>query len=197
MNSTPGESTRAGLETLPDVLRLGDERLRVVSVDVEDPGRGEFVHSADQLKAVLQAFRASHGFGRAIAAPQIGLQQRFIALNLGHGPFVIVNPVITWRSDERVTLWDDCMSFPDLMVRLHRAASISITFQDEQNQTQHWHNLATDLSELLQHEIDHLDGVLAVDRAIDNNAIITRQAFSANRAAYEASVDYAIQATGD
>jgi peptide deformylase len=56
------------------------------------------------------------------------------------------------------------MSFPWLMVKVQRHKSISITYQDESGQVKEWNHIDQATSELLQHEIDHLDGVLAVDR---------------------------------
>jgi peptide deformylase len=67
---------------------------------------------ATALMAALTAFRARHGFGRGIAAPQLGLGRRILALDLGAGPFPLYNPEITWRSDDTFELWDDCFSVP-------------------------------------------------------------------------------------
>src|SRR5262249_10807157 len=85
----------------------------------------------------------------------------------------LVNPEIVWSSTERMELWDDCFSFPDLMVRVSRAASVRVNYQDERGAAQTV-EAEGDLSELLQHEIDHLDGLLAVDRAIAPRAFMTR-----------------------
>lgn len=84
-------------------------------------------------------------------------------------PWLIINPVTANPSPELMAIWDDCMSFPDLLVRLNRHCSFDMTYRDE-----HWaeHTIHVDglLSELLQHEIDHLDGTLAVSRAIDGTS---------------------------
>src|SRR5687767_10629582 len=96
----------------PEVLLVGDPRLRVVSRPVQDPRDPAFRREAGRLSAMLAAFRSRHGFGRAIAAPQIGVDRRLIAVDLGRGPFLMINPEITFRSPETFTLWDDCMSFP-------------------------------------------------------------------------------------
>jgi len=71
-------------------------------------------------------------------------------------------------------LWDDCFSFPDLLVRLERAERVGVRYEDEQGRTQILEAEGA-FSELLQHEIDHLDGVLAVDRALDRNSFCTRE----------------------
>ena len=70
-------------------------------------------------------------------------------------------------------LWDDCFSFPDLMVRVSRANQIKVDYQDDRGLKQTL-EAEGDLSELLQHEIDHLDGILAVQRAISPQAFSTR-----------------------
>ncbi len=137
-------------------------------------------------------FREKYGFGRAISAPQIGIHRRLIAMDLGDGPRLIVNPDVTWTSDETFTMWDDCMSFPGLLVRLRRAASISLRFRDERGDTQEWEHVGQAVAELLQHEIDHLDGVLAIDRALDRESIVLREVFDAQRSHFAGLVDYVI-----
>jgi peptide deformylase len=173
---------------MPDVLLLGDPRLRVRSSEVDsfDP------HAFDELAKALDAFRKQHGFGRAIAAPQIGIAQRFVAVNLGRGTFFVVNPVVTWRSDETFAMWDDCMSFPDLLVRVERARSLSLRYVDERGEAREWKELGIAEAELLQHEIDHLDGILAVDRGTE---LVMRKEYERNRAYFDAQVDYAIVPT--
>jgi peptide deformylase len=177
------------------VLPLGDPRLRLVCKVVRDISDPAFQEENQRLKVALDLFRAEHGFGRGIAAPQIGITKRFISINLGKGTHSLLNPVITWRSPETFTLWDDCMCFPDLLVKVRRNASISITYLDEAGEPQKWERLGRAESELLQHELDHLDGVLAVDLAVDSRSIIYRTAFNADPAYFQNQVDYVIQPT--
>ena len=179
-------------ETPATVLELGDPGLRQRSRPVLDRESGAFRSAERRLHETLRAFRAAHGFGRAISAPQIGVPQRFIAANLGQGPFSIVNPEITWRSTGTFTMWDDCMSFPSLLVRVRRHRSISVQFTTGEGERVVWEKLEPAVSELLQHEIDHLDGVLAVDHALDRGAIVTRAAFDAHREHFLRQVDYVI-----
>lgn len=171
------------------VLLLGDPGLRRVSVAVRDLDDATFRAAERRLHATLAAFRAEHGFGRAIAAPQIGVPMRFVALHLDGAPSTIVNPEITWRSRDTFTLWDDCMSFPSLLVRVRRHAGISVRYVDGNGEPGSLERLDRATSELLQHELDHLDGVLAVDRALDREALVTRSVFEAGRARFEALVD--------
>ncbi len=174
------------------VLLLGDPRLRVVSSPVAGVADPAFEAEARRLHAVLEAFRRRHGFGRGIAAPQIGIPRRFIALDLGAGPLTLVNPVITWRSRETFTLWDDCMCFPDLLVKVRRHLSIRLAFQDETGRFHTWEKIGQAESELLQHEVDHLDGVLATDRALDGPSLVYRLAFDADPDYFRGQVDYRI-----
>lgn len=159
------------------VLLLGDPDLRKTASEVSIPLSEQLKKENAQLQKALEEFRSEHGFGRAIAAPQIGIPKRFIALNLGDKTFSIFNPVIQWHSEETFLLWDDCMSFPDLLVKVRRYQSISVAFIDEEGKEQVWEQLDQPHSELIQHEIDHLDGLLAIDRAIDRESIVYRTVF--------------------
>jgi peptide deformylase len=177
------------------VLLLGDPSLRKKSQPVDSVANVDFRYQRDRLHATLEAFRAEHGFGRAISAPQIGVAQRFIAVNLGDGPFTMINPEITWASGETFTMWDDCMSFPFLLVRVRRHRSVSVRYLDDDGAIRVMDRIDQATSELLQHEIDHLDGVLAVDHALDAEAIVSRQVFEENPQWFADKVDYVITPT--
>jgi peptide deformylase len=124
------------------------------------------------LHDTLLDFRATYGAGRAIAAPQIGVFKRLIYMYIDQ-PTVFINPHLDQLSDEMIDVWDDCMSFPTLLVKVKRHKSCRITFCDLEWR-EHVLNLVDDLSELLQHEYDHLDGILAVSRAIDAQSFCLR-----------------------
>ena len=187
-------STMSKSKALPaKVLLLGDPRLRKECQAVGNPNDANFLNHCQRLHATLAAFRAEHGFGRAISAPQIGVALRFIAVNLGDGAFTMINPEITWRSEETFTMWDDCMSFPFLLVRVRRHRSISLRYLDDGGRIQVLEKLDQATSELLQHEIDHLDGVLAVDHALDKEAIVSREVFDENPRLFAEMVDYVIE----
>ncbi len=172
------------------VLQIGDPKLRRISEAVSDFHDPIFKEDCQKLHRELESFREQYGFGRAIAAPQIDIPRRLIAANLGEGPITLVNPEITWRSQETMTLWDDCMSFPMLLVRVKRHASISIRFKNEAGELQTWDRLPKDLSELFQHEIDHLEGVLAMDLALNKEAIVSRSVFQTNPSFFREQVSY-------
>lgn len=176
------------------VLQLGNPGLRTICEPVSECRDPVFRAGLERLQRTLAQFRAKHGFGRAISAPQIGIAQRMIATSLPGAPPVLLNPVITTASAHTFTMWDDCMSFPSLLVRLRRHTSISLQFVDEDGQTQQWRDLDQAAAELLQHEIDHLDGVLAIDRALDRDAIVSRAAFDDARDYFAQQADYVIGA---
>ncbi len=174
------------------VLTLGDPRLRARAARVRDPGELVFQEQARRLIATLAKFRRERGFGRAIAAPQVGFPIRAIAMDLGLGSFLVVNPEITWRSRARFTIWDDCMCFPELLVRVRRHRSITVHFLDGEGQEHEWAKLDPATSELFQHEVDHLDGVLAVDRAEGTDGLVHRTAYAANPEWFRGQVDAVI-----
>ena len=178
---------------IPNIRLLGDPVLRAVATPVDAFADVEFEDHRRRLCATLLDFRRRNNFGRAISAPQIGYSKRLIAMNLNGESQIIVNPEITWESSDRITMWDDCMSFPSLLVRLERARSISIHFQNEAGEHRDWDHLDTPTSELLQHEIDHLNGVLAIDRAIDKNSIVMRETYLGMPDHFRRQVDYEIE----
>lgn len=177
------------------VLLLGNPALRGICEAVMDFEDAQFLMEIDDLRNTLDDFRKRNGFGRGIAAVQIGILKRVVALNLGHDTFFIINPVITYRSKDLISLWDDCMSFPDFVVRVSRSKNISITYQNEGGDFVQWDDIPTAESELLQHEIDHLDGTLAIDRAISKTDIVYKSEYEKYKEFYEGSVSYSIKPT--
>ncbi|HLK48831.1 MAG TPA: peptide deformylase [Bryobacteraceae bacterium] len=154
------------------ILQLGDPLLRAVSAPVPTLAEAEPVF--DDLRDTLHEFQRAHGFGRGISAVQIGEPKRLIYIELAGRAYRLRNPEFCFRSAETFQLWDDCFSFPDLLVRLERAERVRVRYLDEAGREQAI-EAAGAFSELLQHEIDHLDGVLAVDRALDRNSLCTRE----------------------
>jgi len=152
------------------ILVSGDSRLRERSREIGAVDEG-LLREASALIATLKDFRDRSGFGRAISAVQVGIVKRLVAMNLGAGPFILINPEITWRGDETFTVWDDCLSVPDVIVRVRRHSSIRVRFRDHRFRLRETGDLTPDLSELVQHELDHLNGVLMTDLAEGADAI--------------------------
>jgi peptide deformylase len=176
-----------------DVLLLGNPALSMVSHEITNFAKKDFISNVCTLKCTLDEFRKEYGFGRGIAAIQIGIMERVIALNIGEGTFCIINPKITRRSIETFQMWDDCMSFPDIVVKVKRNTQIDIEYQDEKGKITEWKNISQDVSELLQHEIDHLDGVLAIERAVSMKEIIYKSEYEKNKAYYNKGIEYGIK----
>lgn len=153
------------------ILELGDPTLRRVSLPATDAAVTRRV--LQDLEHTLADFRRRRGFGRGISAIQIGEPLRVIFLQVDGRRHELVNPVYVEKSAETFELWDDCFSFPDLMVRLRRHVRVVIEHEDGAGTR---HRLAAEgaLSELIQHEMDHLDGVLAVDYARSGQDFATR-----------------------
>lgn len=156
------------------ILQLGDPVLRQVSLAVDHPA-GVAALLAD-LSDTLAEFRRTNGFGRGISAIQLGDARRVIFLHVDGNPYELINPQYLERSQETFEMWDDCFSFPNLMVRLRRHTSIRVRYQDRSGT---WTELAARdaFAELIQHEMDHLDGILAVDRAENCLSLSTREEF--------------------
>lgn len=153
---------------LEDILLLGNPLLYKTSKEVLQKELLGLIESMHGLAGLIVEYRKKHGAGRAIAAPQVGLMKRIIVMNIDK-PVFMINPKLFDLSEERITLWDDCMSFPGLLVKVKRHKSCSISYRD-QNWQEQLMNFEDDLSELIQHEYDHLDGILATQRAIDNKS---------------------------
>lgn len=155
------------------ILLLGHPGLRVRCKPV-DNNRFDAVHALiDDLRDTLYDFRQRRGFGRGIAAPQIGKPERVIFIHLDE-PIALINPVVSWQSASTFTLWDDCFSFPDLMVKVKRHRAIEVRYRTREGERKVLRTHGA-LSELLQHELDHLNGVLAIDRALDSKHIMLRE----------------------
>jgi peptide deformylase len=173
------------------ILQLGDPRLREIALPVGDPSAHEVAALANDLADTLAYWRATTGYGRGIAAPQLGVRLRVIFLQLpGEKPWPLINPEVVGRSEEKIVVWDACLSFLSIFMQVERHREITVRYQGMDGKS---HELAAgddrNLSELLQHEIDHLDGILAVDRIIDLKTLCTREEFEKR---YRQSSPYAV-----
>ena len=201
LRSSVGRVCRRLSTTVPPVLLLGDERLRRPSADCVF-GEPSLLEAERELHAALARFRSDNGYGRAMSAPQINRHLRMIACDLGEDavhrpseqPFTICNPSVIASSADSFSLWDDCMSLPWVLCRVRRHKSISVSFVNEDGYKEVWEQLPTATSELLQHELDHLDGVLITDRMLEcagdgHEVMVSREAYVADPSAFDALVD--------
>ncbi len=161
------------------ILQLGDPLLREKALFIEDPAAREIHDLVRDLADTLAHWRSKTGYGRGIAAPQLGILQRVIFLRLPGGePWPLINPEIIKRSDERIIVWDACLSFLSIFMQVERHRQITVRHQNLNGEVVEFKaGDDRNLSELLQHEIDHLDGILAIDRVVDTKTICTREEF--------------------
>jgi peptide deformylase len=157
------------------ILELGDPLLRCTSAEVTRIP--DAYSTLDDLRDTLHEFQRTHGFGRGIAAVQIGVLQRVIYIEIGGVAYELVNPRLEWLSAETFEMWDDCFSFPNLMVRLRRSERVGLRYQDRDGVVREL-EAEFAFAELLQHEVDHLDGVLSMDRMVDlKDSLMTRSEY--------------------
>jgi len=127
---------------------------------------------------MLETMYAAPGIG--LAAPQVGVTQRIIVLDVARedekpAPIKMANPEIVWASDEDVTYNEGCLSLPEHYADVARPKAIRVRYLDHQNEIR---ELAAEglLATCIQHEMDHLDGVLFVDHitALKRNIILRK-----------------------
>lgn len=156
-----------------EILLIGNPILREKSKDIMHFGE-ELNRLITDLKDTIIDFQKRKSIGRGIAAPQIGILNKVIYLHLPDRSFPLVNPKITWKSEETIKVWDSCFSFDvAFFVKTERYKSIKVEYQNQKGDFME-ETFHDDLSELLQHEIDHLHGVLATDHLKDNKDIVLR-----------------------
>lgn len=155
------------------ILKLGDPRLYEISTPIERDELLQVQAWAADLHDTLLDYRQTYGAGRAIAAPQIGIKKRLIYLYINK-PCIIINPSMVFPDTQMMHVTDDCMSFPGLTVKVQRYKRAILDYYDAYFVPQRM-ALEGDLAELLQHEYDHLDGILATMRAVDSKAFALEQ----------------------
>ncbi|MDQ3548240.1 MAG: peptide deformylase [Chloroflexota bacterium] len=160
-----------------EVLQLGNPVLREVAAPVTDPGAEDIAALLEDLRDTLACWKDTTGYGRGIAAPQIGVLRRVVFLNIGGcDPWPLINPEIVEASDQTIVVWDACLSFLTIFFCVTRHAQVRVRYQDTSGTTR-LVDADSDLAELLQHEIDHLNGILALDRIVDTRTIVSREEF--------------------
>src|SRR5579862_2611252 len=143
------------------ILIAPDPRLKAVSTDVEKVD-AEIRKLADDM---ADSMYAAEGIG--LAAIQIGVAKRVLVIDLDQkegkkNPVAYINPKITWASEEMAVFEEGCLSVPEIWDDVERPARIKCEYLDRDGNKQ---LLETDglLATCLQHEMDHLNGVLFID----------------------------------
>ncbi|WP_026370771.1 peptide deformylase [Kallotenue papyrolyticum] len=153
------------------MLELGDPRLRQPAQAVGDAAAPEIAALLDDLWATLDDFRRRRGWGRALAAPVIGVPLRVVVIAV-EGRLELINPRFAGWSREQVAAYESCMTFDCIWGEVIRPARVVVVAQDRQGREQRY-DATGDLARVLQHEIDHLDGLVWLDRDPDPLTICT------------------------
>ena len=139
------------------IRTYGDSCLRKKSKAIKDVGPSErFL-----INAMIETMRSHKGIG--LAAPQIGLNEQLFVVDVGDGPFVVINPQIIKKSGSDI-MEEGCLSIPEVLIKVKRAESITVVYTDENNRPVEL-KCSGLLAKVIQHESDHLNGKLIVDYA--------------------------------
>jgi len=114
------------------------------------------------LDDMLETMRMASGVG--LAAPQVGISKRIIVVDVGEGPHFLVNPEVVSASQETETKWEGCLSWPGYIGEVERPLRVSVKALDRDGH-EVWVDGEGLVARALLHEIDHLDGILFIDRA--------------------------------
>ena len=153
--------------SLLEILTYPDERLKQVAEDV-----GALDDDIQQFIRELEATRQAGPGAVGIAAPQVGMQKRIVIVDVSntrkpcdnHGHMIMVNPEITeWEGMEMGR--EGCLSVPDFTGNVIRAERIKLNYLDEHGQSHEIESTGFE-ARAIQHELDHLDGLLFLDRLV-------------------------------
>jgi peptide deformylase len=167
---------RLSVMQLSSILTLPDERLRRVSESVS-----RFDSEIQQQFSDLDAAMRAGPGGVGIAAPQLGINRRMVVVDCSlarhpcrnHGLLYMTNPRILVSSEEKVLGREGCLSVPDWVGTVRRAKTVRVCYQDPAGIDC---EIAASGFEarVIQHEIDHLDGILFIDRVVSTQELVRR-----------------------
>lgn len=155
------------------IKQLGHPILREVSkpIDVEAIRSEPIQNHLSHMKEILNGIKdISDENGNALSAPQAGMAVRMILLRID-GKFVpMINPQITQQSEQTFEFEEECFSFYNLRAKVTRFSQVTVSYFDEYGDAQ---SLAMhdEFAGLVQHEIDHLDGIFFLDRVTDSSGL--------------------------
>ena len=153
-------------------LELGHPLLRQPAQPVADPLSAETRQLVADLWDTLRDFRQRRGWGRAMAAPVIGVSARVIVLDYAQQELVLINPRFERWSRAQVMAYESCLTFGGLWGQVSRPAQVTVLALDTAGLVQRY-EVEGKLGRLIQHEIDHLDGLVWLDRDPDMSTICT------------------------
>jgi peptide deformylase len=169
--------------TVREIIKLPDKRLRLVSEPVKriDAGLRKLVEE------MFETLYAAPGIG--LAGIQVGVAKRVIIMDLSkkddtRKPEVFINPEVTWASEEKSTYEEGCLSIPEYYEEVERPAVVKVKYLDLEGKAREVEAGGL-LATCLQHEIDHLNGILFIDHIskLKRDRIIKKFSKAAKRAA--------------
>ena len=163
-----------------NIIKIGEELLRKKSLSITHFGTEELQQLEEDLRDTLIAFRKKYGYGRGIAAVQIGTLKRAIYVKTEEFEGILINPKIIKKSEKMFWTWDSCFSADiAFFVKILRHYEVEVEYFDISGKKKSL-PATNSLSELLQHEIDHLDGTLFVDYISNPKEIVMREVYERN-----------------
>lgn len=140
------------------ILPGTDPALRQKSLPVEDPADGN-LHIF--IQKMINTLRANNGAG--LAAPQVGKMIRVFVLEIDYVLYVMINPVIKNASRDTISMEEGCLSFPGVFQQVTRSKKVTVAYFDQEGKKQRLKAKGL-LARAIQHEYDHLEGILFLDR---------------------------------
>ena len=128
------------------------------------------------VKDMLQTMYSADGIG--LAAPQVGVNKQLIVIDCEpdkpeNPPLVLINPKITRSSSQTCNADEGCLSIPGVYLEVNRPEAVEVSFKDEQGKPRKI-QASELLARVIQHEMDHLNGVMFVDR-VENEIALTEE----------------------
>jgi peptide deformylase len=159
------------------IIELGNPILRQPSRPVKQEELQQIHNLTLDMYDTLLDFRQRMGFGRGIAAPQVGVAKRVVVIQHEGQALALINPKIISNSEEEFTVWDACFSYPGIWFQVSRNRQVTVEYRDLTWQVRTL-EAQDELAELLQHELEHLDGLLAIDLADTKTFCTTNEYFA-------------------
>lgn len=159
------------------IIELGNPLLRQAGRPVKQEEIEQIQDLTLDMYDTLLDFRHRMGFGRGIAAPQVGVNKRVVVIHEQGQALTMLNPKFTVRSKEQFSVWDACFSYPGIWFQVSRHRRVTVEYRDLNWQVRTL-TAEGELAELLQHELEHLDGRLAIDSADTKTFCTTNEYFS-------------------
>lgn len=169
-------------------LQLGNPLLRQAAQPIDDVHSAETQALLADLWDTLRDFRRRHGWGRALSAPVIGVPLRAIVVDFQDQALVLINPRFERWSREQEYRYESCITFGSIWGAVYRPTRVTVVALDADGLERRYEATGP-LARLMQHEIDHLDGLVWLDREPDLASICTTDEYrrQQGRAQFEQS----------